>query len=46
MTLRIRKGTTPEGARQKVYQILGIPAEAVRPVKTLRPTVVTENGLQ
>ena len=45
-TLRIRKGTTPEAVHQKIYQILGIPAEVMRPVTTWRPTVVTENGLQ
>ena len=46
MALRIRKGTTPEDAHQVIHQVLGIPAEAMRPVKTWRPTVVTESGLQ
>jgi transposase len=46
MTLRIRKGTTPEDAHQRIYEILEIPAEVMRPVKTWGPTVVTENGLQ
>jgi len=46
MTLRIRKGSTPDCAHQEVYKILGIPADAVRPAKTWRPSVVTESGLQ
>jgi transposase len=33
-TLRLRKGTTPNAAQRKIYEILGIPNEVMRPVKT------------
>ncbi len=33
-TLRIRKGTTPDAVQRKIYEILGIPYEIMKPVKT------------
>jgi transposase len=33
-TLRLRKGTTPDAVQRKIYEILRIPNEVMRPVKT------------
>ena len=33
-TLRLRKGTTPDTVQRKIYEILRIPNEVMRPVKT------------
>jgi len=30
----LRKGTTPDAAQRKIYEILQIPNEVMRPVKT------------
>ncbi len=35
-TLRIRKGTTPDAVQRKIYEILRIPNEVMKPVKTWR----------
>jgi len=34
LTLRLRKGTTPDAAQRKIYEVLRIPKEVMRPVKT------------
>ena len=37
MELRIRKATTPEPMHQEIYRKLGIPAEVMRPQRSLAP---------
>ena len=42
-TLRIRRGSKPEPVHQEIYKTLGIPGEAMTPVRTWTPYTVTEN---
>jgi len=35
--IRIRKGTTPEPQQKEIYDLLGIPTEVMKPVKTRSP---------
>ena len=32
--LRIRKGTTPDGEQRDIYNVLRVPLETMKPVKT------------
>ena len=42
--LRIRKGSTPERRHQEIYQVLGIPSEVMKPLKTwTHGPIVTDN---
>lgn len=39
MTLKIRKSSRPEPEHARLYSLLGVPREIIRPVKTWAPTV-------
>jgi transposase len=41
-TISIRRSTTPEGEHNDIYRRLGIPAEIIKPVRTVRPSIVTQ----
>jgi len=34
MVLKIRKGGTPEPEQKKIYEVLGIPSQVIKPIKT------------
>lgn len=38
MVLRIRKGGTPEPEHKKIYEVLGIPSQIIKPIKTWHET--------
>jgi transposase len=40
--LSIRRATTPEATHTNLYNLLGIPSDIIKPVRTLKPTIVTQ----
>lgn len=40
--LSIRRATTPEASHTNLYNLLGIPSEIIKPVRTLKPIIVTQ----
>ena len=40
--LSIRRATAPEATHKNLYNLLGIPSDIINPVRTLRPTIVTQ----
>ena len=40
--LSIRRATAPEATHKNLYTLLGIPSDIIKPVRTFRPTIVTQ----
>jgi hypothetical protein len=40
--LSIRRATAPEATHRNLYNLLGISSDIIKPVRTLKPTIVTQ----
>jgi len=40
--LSIRRATAPEPIHEELYNLLGISADIIKPVRTLKPSIVTQ----
>jgi hypothetical protein len=40
--LSIRRASTPEATHMNLYNLLGISSDIIKPVRTLKPTIVTQ----